>query len=94
MKGPIFGIVAVVAVGIGVNTYAYQSVSDDDAKAAAAKAGLSQVQVVDRPLFAQYGGCTEQDKAAVDVRGVNANGMTVDATVCVGWWFKKTTVRY
>jgi len=81
-----------VLVGLGGCGYL---VDEDTAIQAAVSSGLREVQVLDKHRLAPaWYGCGSDDHAAFEIRGTNAQGKRVNATVCCGALLKGCTIRY
>jgi hypothetical protein len=90
----IFLAVALVGVFI-LTTCGGQLIDTDDAVNAAEAMGFTKVQVIEEHRISPstMGGCSDSDKAAFDLRALNARNQWVNVVACCGWPSKACTIR-
>ena len=88
------GLVMLIA-GAGTVTWLWRGVwvSKEKAILALENSGFKDIVILDKDVtFIEWRGCGSDDTAAFQARAVNANGRTVEVTVCSAWR-KGATVR-
>ena len=84
-----FLVLAFLLVGCGY------LVDEQSAIRAMEDQGFTNVKIVEESrVFPILGGCSDSDTAAFGMNAINSQGKLIGATVCVGWPFKGSTIRY
>ncbi len=82
-------------IGFGFAFIQGAMVKPSDAVRALETQGYSDVHIIGEPKWValSWRGCGGGDAALYNAQAKNPIGKQVDVFVCVGWWFKGSTVR-